>query len=378
MALKYRDRASGLAVCSIALVLLACALATPVATRAPSSPSLPSAFPIARRTFRVGVAGLIPRHYPNAAPADWLDLYQNLNQTGELFGAYQLWRDAPEKAGEIPAAVQTVCALAKQYGFTPVIALGFHQMTAQGYTPAISTRDNPQNDWRNPDARAKYAQVAARVATDCPAPFLALGVEVTGYYEDHPDDFDNFVSAYRDAYDAVKRVSPQTRVFTIFQLEAMRGKGYLSGRTRQPMWSLIAKFEPKQDLVGFTTYPMLDYKSPGEMPTDYYAEIRQHTPRPIAFTEMGWLSQETFSGSLMQLNGTGWGGSEQEQADFVTRFLELTRELSVELGLWTLPHDQVLGREDTIFSSVGLKYNDGKPKSAWEVWHSLAALPYTK
>jgi hypothetical protein len=363
--------------CFIAFIVLACAQVTPIATRAPSPSSPSPSLPITHRTFRVGVAGLVPRHFPNATQADWLDLYQNLNQTGELLGVYQLWRDSPEKAGEIPAAIQTVCALAKQYGFTPVIALGFHQMTAQGYTPVLSTRDNPQNDWRNPDARAKYVQVAARVAKDCPAPYLALGVEVTGYYEDHPDDFDNFVSAYREVYDAVKQASPHTRVFTIFQLEAMKGKGFLSGRTRQPMWSLITKFEPKLDLVGFTTYPMLDYKSPGETPADYYAEIRQHTTLPLAFTEIGWISQEKFTGQLAALNEQGWTGSQQEQTDFATRFLELTRDLPVAIVLWTLPHDLAASSaSDALFASTGLKQNDGTPKRVWELWRALAALPY--
>lgn len=375
--MKQRNASASIFTASlVTLIVLACAQATPVATRAPTPPWF-SSLPIARRTLRVGVAGLVPRHFPNATPADWLDLYQNLNQTGELLGVYQLWRDSPEKAGEVPAAIQTVCALAKQYRFAPVVALGFHQMTAQGYTPVLSTRDNPQNDWRNPDTRAKYARVAARVAQECPAPYLALGVEVTGYYEAHPEDFDNFVSAYRDAYDAVKQISPQTRVFTVFQLEAMKGKGFLSGRKRQPMWSLIEKFEPKSDWVGFTTYPMLDYKSPGEMPADYYVEIRQHTTRPLAFTEMGWISQEKFTGNLAALNGQGWTGSEQEQVDFATRFLELTRELPVEIAVWTLPHDLAApSATDALFASTGLKQNDGTPKRVWELWRALAALPY--
>ena len=119
------------------------------------------------------------------------------------------------------------------------------------------------------------------------------------------------------------------------------------------------------------------YKTPAEIPTDYYAEIRKYTSKPIAFTEMGWLSQETFSGSLAQLNGTGWTGSEEEQAAFIARFQELTRGLPVEFALWTLTHDlKMLGRNDDLFSSIGLKYNDGKPKRAWDAWRALAAMPY--
>ncbi len=94
----------------------------------------------------------------------------------------------------------------------------------------------------------------------------------------------------------------------------------MTGKKHAPAWSLIEKFEPKLDLVGFTTYPMFDYKTPAESPADYYAEIRKHTRKPIAITEMGWLSQEKFSGALAALNGTGYEGSEQEQVDFLARF----------------------------------------------------------
>ncbi len=332
--------------------------------------------PSPARGFRIGVAGLVPRNHPNASPDDWRDLYDNIKRHGELQGAFLLWRDAPDRAGEIPPTIQTVCALAKQNNFAPIVALGFHQQTAQGYTPALSTRANAQNNWQNKDARAKFAQVAARVAQECPASYLALGVEVNIYFEEHAADFDNFVSAYRETYDAVKAASPQTRVFTVFQLEAMKGKGYLTGRKHQVAWSLIQKFEPKLDLVAFTTYPMFDYKTPAEIPADYYAEIRKYTGKPIAFTEMGWLSQEKFSGALAALNGTGYEGSEQEQADFLARFVELTRGLPLGFALWLLPHDLASG--ETLFVSSGLRYNDGRPKRVWDVWRAQVTMPFFK
>jgi hypothetical protein len=81
------------------------------------------------------------------------------------------------------------------------------------------------------------------VALNYKPKYLAIGIEMNMYYERQPDDFDNFVSLYFEAYDVVKSLSPDTLVFPTFQLEAMQN--LLSADDGAlPEWHLLRRFEP--------------------------------------------------------------------------------------------------------------------------------------
>lgn len=189
--------------------------------------------------------------------------------------------------------------------------------------------------------------------------YLALGIEVNVLYEKSPEDFEYFAQFFSEAYDAVKAVSPNTKVFTIFQLEKMKGlNGGLFGGVNDPSkaeWVLLGKFQ-KSDLAAFTTYPGLVYKNPSEIPADYYSEIRTHTSKPIAFTEIGWHSAPS---------PQGWESSEQEQAEFASAFFSRTKGMGEEFAIWSFLYDQ-----NTIkpFNSMGLFYANGTQKKAWGIW----------
>lgn len=148
----------------------------------------------------------------------------------------------------------------------------------------------------------------------------------------------------------MKTASPNTQVFTVFQLEKMKGlSGGLFGGKSDPgqnEWSLLDRFA-KADFFAFTTYPGLVYKDPSEISTNYYDEIRLHTSKRIAFSEIGWQSSET------------------EQADFIRLFFTLTKSLEPEFRIWSFLYDQ-----PTIvpFDSMGLFRPDGTPKPGWDTW----------
>jgi hypothetical protein len=167
------------------------------------------------------------------------------------------------------------------------------------------------------------------------------------------------VDLYAEVYDEVKAVSPNTNVFTNFQLEKMKGlRGGLFGGTNDPdkaQWFLLDRF--KQDIVSFSTYPMLIYKSPSEIPSDYYDEkITAHTSKPIAFTEIGWHSDDDIP---------GWESSGTEQAEFIETFFTLTRNLDMPIAIWSFMFDQDIPDP---FKHTGLIHNDGTAKPAWDAW----------
>lgn len=139
----------------------------------------------------------------------------------------------------------------------------------------------------------------------------------------------------------------------------MKGlSGGLFGGINDPtksQWSLLDRF-PKSDIIAFTTYPGLIYENPSEIPADYYSEIKSHTVKPIAFTEIGWHSGT---------GPTGWESSDAEQAGFVTTFFSLTEELNKELVIWSFLYDQDISEP---FNSMGLRRSDGNAKPAWDSW----------
>jgi len=337
------------------LVALGCGLATPPPTQQATSTNPQPALDVPK----FGIAGLIPRNFPNSTQDDWINLYETLSETGELLGAYTDWTDSPETAGQIPNVVNTVFGLAPRYNFTPLIALGFF-------------RDKPEGGLElslalaNAEEREKFKQVASAIAEKYQPLYLALGIEINRYYEHDSTGLDAFVSLYAETYEAVKAASPDTLVFPVFQYEMLRGGEFFTGDGQNPpQWELLDLFGDRLDLAAFTTYPFLLYTAPSDLPADYYTEIARHTSLPVAFTEIGWPSEP-----LAPAPDSPFGGSEAEQTTFVRRFFELTRNINLTLSLWSFPHD--LGPQtNPAFTSVSLRYNNGRSKPALAVWQEF-------
>lgn len=271
---------------------------------------------------------------------DFLGFFEKSKQTGNMVMWAGDWNELPDGAPKV------VTELSSTYGYTPIIEVTYY---SQGDGQLI----RPFNE----TIKELYKNKAIEFAEKYKPKYLGLGIEVNIMYEKSPDDFEDFVIFYDEVYDTVKEVSPNTKVFTVFQLEKMKGLTFWSDGTlnsSKAQWFLLDRFD--SDLAVFSTYPGLVYKDPSEIPADYYTEITLHTDKPIAFTEMGWHSAAS---------PQGWESSEEEQAEFITTFFNLTKDLNKEIIIWSFMYDP-----DTIepFNSMGLRNSDGTAKSAWNVW----------
>ncbi len=307
--------------------------------------------PINKRSFRIGTAGFIPRNYPNSSSKDWQDFFNEVPKVGEVFGDYVAWDSLPYESG-IPEQIHTTVQLCEQNDMTPVIAIGYDiNEVSEGYF--------------NKNYQAYLNVVLTTVELYYPE-YLGIGVEVNSLHvRKNLEVFNEFVSFYKDAYDSVKQISPETKVFTIFQLEHMKGAAYLSGLEHPPQWELIDLFDDKLDLIGFTVYPFLEYTSVESIPSDYYKEIANYTSKPIAFTEMGWPSNLSLVKS-----------SEQEQVNFFLSILKNTIDLDIELFIQPFLHDSHFS-DINIFDTIGLKNNDGSEKLIYQYWLALKKLDIT-
>jgi hypothetical protein len=131
------------------------------------------------------------------------------------------WIELSETSGSAPTVV---VELASTYNYIPLIeAQFFNQSTEELLRPLDDS------------TKQIYKNSAAAFAEKYKLKYLGLGIEVNTLYEKSPADFDAFVQFYSEVYDAVKAKSPTTSVFTVFQLEKMKGlNGGLFGGTNDP------------------------------------------------------------------------------------------------------------------------------------------------
>lgn len=271
---------------------------------------------------------------------DFLDFFEKAKQTGNVV----TWAGDWNELGKIGGSPQVLTEIAPTYDLTPLV-----EVTPQSNGVLL----RPLNE----TIKQIYESDVVAFAGKYKPAYLGLGIEINLLYEKSPEDFEEFVEFYNDVYDSVKAESPNTKVFTIFQLEKMKGYTMWSNEPANPdkeQWFLLEKF--KTDICAFTTYPGLVFKDPSEIPRDYYTEIRNYTTKPIAFTEIGWHSEAS---------PLGWESSEAEQAEFIETFHSITKDLNVEITIWSFLYDQ---KTIEPFRSMGLLREDGTARPAWDSW----------
>jgi hypothetical protein len=240
--------------------------------------------------------------------------------------------------------------------------------------------DSWEATFGNPDVRGAYLNFALRILREFKPKYLGLASEINTYMESHPDDAVNFLSLYRETYNAIKSESPETQVFVTFQWEQLNNLGGFenSGVNNQIHWEQIEIFEPQLDLWVISSYPFITFRSGADIPADYYTPLLSRTDKALAVAEGGFISKQT--GQLP--------GNPQDQVDYLNA---IHTQLGERLAFWIylllsdLNEDSYVRffrqqgmKENDIttlgfFVNVGLIEKDGEPKPALEVWDSFRA-----
>ncbi len=314
------------------------------------SDSLPT-LPITSRSYEVGIAGLVARNDPDPSDQDFLDFLDELPLMGERSGLYVPW-DSTHTVADQVGLITTYSDVAALAG----VGFDFENLDAAYFA----------------DHGDDFKSVALALVDEFDLEYLAIGIEVNRVRDEFSQElFDDFVELYRETYDAVKAASPGTKVFTVFQLDYLRGAARLSGLDLEPSWEMLDLFDGKLDAVGFTVYPLLEYASVSEIPSGYFVEIGEHTDLPIIITESGWLSEPFSVGGLEVISG-----SEQEQVDFVLALISGVESLDVEILMYSFLYEY--GEGIDVFRHTALRENAGPAKEAYWYWRALAELPQTQ
>lgn len=218
------------------------------------------------------------------------------------------------------------------------------------------------------DVRAAFLSYARYVALNYKPDYVALGVDMNEYYETNKDDFENFRSLYQSAYDAVKAISPETKITTTLQYEDLQG--ILHETTPHfPEWQLVKSLEPMLDFVAISTYPSLSFPDARSVPDNYYSQLRAFTSKPIAFAQVGYSSAPQNAPA---------GSGEDDQANFVRRLLADARTLDTPFVIWFAGWDPMFAQDSaqSMFRHIGLLRDDASEKPAWQYWAEMASRPY--
>ncbi len=196
---------------------------------------------------------LSPKSYGGT---DFSSFFEMANLAGSIITWSGDWAELSNPKG----APYVVAQLAEQRGIKPIII-------AQFFTQDTGTLLRPLNA----TVRKGYLDGACAFAREFKPEYMGLGIEVNALHEKNPTEYSAFVSLFADVASSVRNVSPDTKVFTVFQLERLKGlRGGLYGGLNDPSsndWGLLADF-PSSDLLAFTTYPCIVYKDPSEVAPD--------------------------------------------------------------------------------------------------------------
>lgn len=229
--------------------------------------------------------------------------------------------------------------------------------------------------FENPKVRGAFKNFALRIVREFNPEYLGLASEINTYADAYPEDFEHFLSLYREVYDAVKAESPNTRVFTTFQWEDLNNRweqpweqDYAPGTIK---WHQIEAFEPFLDLWAISSYPYTGFNTLADIPPDYYSPLLARTDKPLAVAEGGWISED-----IGHLNGSnedqiGYLEAIQEQIGSRMAFWVylLARDISIESYSEYVKGQDLQTLE--LFTTVGLISLDGEAKPALEYWDSL-------
>lgn len=314
---------------------------------------------------------LSPRLDPPPTPSDLLDAI-NLAYNAGARGDYRAWtwRELEPSAGTFNLAQfrDEVNYLGATRGFLLLIGISVLNTTAKETPPDLVNVPF--------DAPAMKARFRAFINALLPylsrqVVYLAIGTEVDVYLATHPGEWSTYKSFYDDAVAYVHTVAPWIKVGVTATFDGA------SGAQGQNVATLTAS----SDVYILTYYPLgLQFVTRGAgAPTgDFPKMLALAGSRPLILQEVGLPSSELL------------GGSEQQQADFVTNVFAAWQAAGGRIPFlnFFLLHDftpaicddlaQYYGLSSDVnfrayLCSLGLRRADGTPKLGWKAFTDGAA-----
>lgn len=293
---------------------------------------------------------ITPQNFPSHSALDLDHAFQTAAEIADYAVFIYQWHALDMRI------VQQMIEKSKNAGLKPIIGLSPTTLD-QGrkeldIPPHIRRKAGLSVSFANPLIRKAFKKTVKKLARLQP-PYLCLATEINFLAMQRLTEFLHFASLYKEAYEAVKQISPETKVFVSFQWEWMRIIDAKEPHRITEHSKVIDVFRPQLDVVGLTTYPSPFHGSPQELPHDYYLWMYRHinAKDEVLLMEVGWPTRGS--------------GNEIEQQAFIQYFPKLLDRVNVSVIAWALLHDVDSAEFDTDLNTVGLITNSGKKKPGY-------------
>jgi hypothetical protein len=308
------------------------------------------------RSFFLGITPT-PKSVPETTFNDLINAFKEASEIAEIA---MVWTNTNIGQTKKLKENNLITAL-RNYGLKPVITLNFttiKKIPGKGLQQVIDAPEGINPSLSDLNFRNAWLIEAKNLAKEFKPEYFSLGNEINDYFFVHPEELKDFLTLFDEAKTQIKKVSPNTKVFIVFSFNHLIDNN---------QWELLEKFDDRVDLIGLTTYPWKHFNDPEDIPENYYSKLKNFTSKPIAFTEIGWISAKEKQ------------SSEEEQARFLKRFLKLTKNLKIEMINWLFLHETKLSGISALISepetsTIALKKADSTKKKVYEEWLKIKKL----
>jgi hypothetical protein len=184
--------------------------------------------------------------------------------------------------------------------------------------------------------------------------------------------YDAVVRMTNDAAADVRRTHPARTLPLYISVQVETAWGKLGKQTPYVGIAQDLRDFPFMNVIGLSSYPYLGgFKTPADIPVNYYSRIKGQGTLPVMVVEGGWPS-----GSVRG----AFSSSPELQAQYISRQSELLDSANalgvfqlsftdLDLGSFPKPLPEIL----PLFAALGLVDADLKPKPALRIWDRVFA-----
>ncbi|HYP13790.1 MAG TPA: hypothetical protein VEQ63_07690 [Bryobacteraceae bacterium] len=300
---------------------------------------------------------LTPANFPSHSDKDVTAMFKLGKELGDYAMYIYQWGQPDFKE-----VAKNVVAASKASGLKPILSISPTRLEGRRDeldVPSDVRRKAGRNlTFRDKNVHLPFIEDALELARLKP-PYLCLATEINMLAFKDIKEYLAFAHVYKKVYAEIKKISPDTKVFVSFQWDFFHIMDEREPGKIEEHSKLIDVFRPELDVVAFTSYPAAHFKTPADVPADYYTNVTRHTKPSdeIAFTEIGWPSK-----------GKGSDGSQEQ---FIKRLPQLLSKLKVSIVAWPLLHDVKTNSFGEDLSTTGLLTRSGEQKPGYRAFQQM-------
>jgi hypothetical protein len=334
----------------------------------PGPAPAPVTAPIAVRRFKTGATPNAPANYSERAYAECIDSIAAANEVLNVFfhvkwcaltGADVAWSHRRELDG---------VRLGKQRGLDIVLTMDFTHTSAEsvGHINPLPN-GTPVGTLNDPQVVRAYEQELFALCSLAAPQYVMVGIEVDIFHDKHPQEWNAYVTMFKEISDTLTRRYPGIHVTAYFTLTWLVNPDGSINNAHRNDWRMLL---PQLPSMAFSMYPGTFGTNPDDLAPGYFTRAREVAPElPILIPEFGVPG------------GTDAALSEDRQAQILSRIFTELETTKTELACWYAMYDQTyLGAPDwfvNAFNRLGVLTQDRTPKKTWAVWNAVHQLPRT-